>query len=107
MKATIRRLAIASRALSRSLGRHLSIDHPLLKTSTPPATSAPGSDVAGGRPVFSRVSLTSMPLGFLLLALGAVGAWIFLVTAIAVGYYLGKYLAGEVRREEYAVEEGR
>ena len=48
-----------------------------------------------------------MPLGFLLLALGVVGAWIFLVTAIAVGYYLGKYLAGEVRREECAVEEGR
>ncbi len=55
MKATMKRLAIASRALRRSLGRDLSIDHPLLKTGAPPATSAPGSDGPRSQPVFSRL----------------------------------------------------
>jgi len=47
-------------------------------------------------------------LGGLLLAALILGAWVFLVTAIAIGYYLGKYLAGEVRKEEeYVAEERR
>ena len=53
--------------------------------------------------------LTSMApgiLGGLFLTAIVVGAWIFLTTAIAVGYYVGKYLAGEVRKEEEYVAEG-
>ena len=45
-------------------------------------------------------------LGGLFLTAIVVGAWIFLTTAIAVGYYVGKYLAGEVRKEEEYVAEG-
>ena len=71
----------------------------------------PSSDEARSQLVFSGPPLTSMvpgALGGLLLAALILGAWVFLVTAIAIGYYLGKYLAGEVRKEEeYVAEERR
>ena len=39
-------------------------------------------------------------LDVLLMSLGVVAAWIFLTTAIAIGYRLGKHLAGEVEKRE-------